>query len=242
METTTNNTTTELFRKDSYLTSCQSIVTKVTEQGIQFDQSVCYPHGGGQLGDHGSLILGNGSRLAITDTTKDRETGEQWHIVDSIADVSVGDAMKMEIDWERRFKLMRFHTCLHLVCAIIDAPVNGGSIQLDRARLDFDLQQPQDKETLTEKLNNLIEEDAPISTRWITDDELDAHPELVRTMSVKPPRNAEGTIRLVEIEGIDLQACGGTHVASTKEIGPMLVRKIENKGKQNRRITVVAAS
>jgi len=136
---------------------------------------------------------------------------------------------------------MRFHTCLHLLCALIDAPVNGGSIQLDRARLDFDLREPIDKAELTEKLNRHIETDAAISTRWISDAELDAHPELVRTMSVKPPRNAEGTIRLVEIKDIDLQACGGTHVASTKEIGEMLVRKIENKGKQNRRITVVAA-
>jgi len=155
--------------------------------------------------------------------------------------LSVGDSATMEIDWERRYKLMRFHTCLHLVCAIIDAPVNGGSIQLDRARLDFDLKEPLDKTALTDKLNKLIEQNAPISTRWITDAELDAHPELVRTMSVKPPRNAEGTIRLVEIEGIDLQACGGTHVSTTKEIGAMLVRKIENKGKQNRRITVVSA-
>jgi len=235
--------TNQLFREDSYLKTCTATVTQIDERGVQFDQSVCYPHGGGQLGDHATLSLADGTTLQVTDTQKDRETGEQYHLIDaaSLSGLSVGDTLTMHVDWERRFRLMRFHTCLHLVCAIIDAPVNGGSIQLDRARLDFDLKEPLDKVALTNKLNALIEQNAPISTRWISDAELDAHPELVRTMSVKPPRNAEGTIRLVEIEGIDLQACGGTHVAKTAEIGEMLVRKIENKGKQNRRITVVAA-
>lgn len=232
-----------LFRDDSYLKNCEATVTHIDERGVQFHQSICYPHGGGQLGDHGKIVLGNGDVLNIIDTKKDRETAEQFHVLDGeqAQTLSVGDAVTIELDWERRFKLMRFHTCLHLVCAMIDAPVNGGSIQEDRARLDFDLKEPLDKEALTEKLNQLINKDAAISTRWITDAELDSHPELVRTMSVAPPRNAEGTIRLVEIDGIDLQACGGTHVKSTSEIGRMLVRKIENKGKQNRRITVVAA-
>lgn len=236
-------TTNELFRNDSYLKSCTATVTHIDERGVQLDQSICYPHGGGQLGDNGKLVLTNGSVLNIIDTQKDRNSSEQFHVLeaDQAQQLSVGDSLSVELDWERRFKLMRFHTCLHLVCAMIDAPVNGGSIQLDRARLDFDLKEPLDKEQLTEKLNQLINKNAPISMRWIKDAELDAHPELVRTMSVKPPRNAEGTIRLVEIEGIDLQACGGTHVNSTSEIGAMLVRKIENKGKQNRRITVVAA-
>lgn len=236
--------TKQLFRDDSYLKSCEAVVTHIDDRGVQFNQSVCYPHGGGQLGDHAKLNLGDGNAVQVVDTQKDRDSGEQYHLIDASAtsSMSVGDTVIMEVDWERRFKLMRFHTCLHLVCAIIDAPVNGGSIQLDRARLDFDLKEPLDKAALTDRLNQYIEKDAPISTRWITDAELDAHPELVRTMSVKPPRNAEGTIRLVEIEGIDLQACGGTHVAKTKEIGEMLVRKIENKGKQNRRITVVAAN
>jgi len=238
-----STTTKPLFRDDSYLKSCQAKVTHIDERGIQFDQSICYPHGGGQLGDQATLTTGDGTTILITDTQKDRESGDQFHLIDTslAATLAIGDTLSMELDWERRFKLMRFHTCLHLVCAMIDAPVNGGSIQLDRARLDFDLKEPLDKVALTDKLNQLIEQDAPISTRWITDAELDAHPELVRTMSVKPPRNAQGTIRLVEIEGIDLQACGGTHVSTTREIGEMLVRKIENKGKQNRRITVVAA-
>jgi len=235
--------TTQLFQDDSYVKTCKVVITHIDERGVQFDQSVCYPHGGGQLGDQATLLHDDGSKIDITDTRQDRASGEQFHLIDASAEstLSVGDTLSMNIDWERRFKLMRFHTCLHLVCAIIDAPVNGGSIQLDRARLDFDLKEPLDKSALTDKLNQFIEQDAPISTRWISDAELDAHPELVRTMSVKPPRNAQGTIRLVEIEGIDLQACGGTHVSKTTEIGEMLVRKIENKGKQNRRITVVAA-
>lgn len=238
-----NRTTNELFRNNSYLKSCEATVTHIDERGVQLDQSICYPHGGGQLGDHGRLVLANGSILTIEDTQKDRDSKEQIHVLEDgqAQQLSVGDALKVELDWNRRFNLMRFHTCLHLLCAIVDAPVNGGSIQTDRARLDFDLKEPLDKEQLTEKLNQLIAKDAAISTRWINDDEFDAHPELVRTMSVKPPRNAQGTIRLVEINDIDLQACGGTHVNSTSEIGPMLVRKIENKGKQNRRITVVAA-
>lgn len=233
--------TKELFRDDSYLKTCEATVTHIDERGVQFDQSICYPHGGGQLGDHAQAILANGEKQAITDTQKDRESGEQIHIIESPA-LAIGDKVTLELDWDRRYALMRFHTCLHLLCAIIDAPVNGGSIQLDRARLDFDLKEPLDKEALTAKLNDYIQRDAAISTRWIEDAEFDAQPELVRTMSVKPPRNAQGTVRLVEIDGIDLQACGGTHVASTSEIGAMLVRKIENKGKQNRRITVVAAS
>ncbi len=238
-----SNTTNELFRNDSYLKTCDAKVIQIDERGVQLDQTVCYPHGGGQLGDQGKLTFADGTALDIIDTQKDRATGELIHVLapEHLSQLTEGDAATIELDWERRYKLMRFHTCLHLVCAMIDAPVNGGSIQLDRARLDFDLKEPLDKEQLTEKLNALIEKNASISMRWITDAELDAHPELVRTMSVKPPRNAEGTIRLVEIDGIDLQACGGTHVSTTKEIGPMLVRKIENKGKQNRRITVVSA-
>ena len=235
--------TKELFRNNSYLKTCDAKVTHIDDRGVQFDQTVLYPHGGGQLGDHGRIVLASNDTIAIDDTQKDKNTGEQIHGIDAAraANLNVGDSVTLELDWERRFQLMRFHTCLHLLCAIIDAPVNGGSIQLDRARLDFDLKEPLDKEAITEKLNAHIQKNAAVSTRWITDAELDSQPDLVRTMSVAPPRNNEGTIRLVEIDGIDLQACGGTHVAETAEIGPVRVRKIENKGKQNRRITVVAA-
>jgi misacylated tRNA(Ala) deacylase len=209
------------------------------------------------------MVLKNGTRLTISDTRKDRETGRQFHVVEnpdaqsSSADqstdgrpsadaatifdgiISVGDTINLELDWKRRYNMMRFHSCLHMLCSLIDAPVTSGSIQVDRARLDFDLKDPIDKDPITDALNELMERDIPMTSRYITDAELDAQPELVRTMSVQPPRNAEGTIRLVEFAGVDLQPCGGTHVASTAEIGKVIVKKIEKKGKQNRRITLV---
>lgn len=231
--------TRELFREDSYLKTCQAEITSITDAGIQTDQSVFYPLGGGQLGDTGWLIGADGSRLDISNTQKDRDTGIQYHIIEPDHSLSIGDVVTLELDWPRRYRLMRFHSCLHMLCSLIDAPVTGGSIQLDRARLDFDLQEPLDKEPITQALNELVQRDVPMTTRWITDAELDAQPELVRTMSVQPPRNAEGTIRLVEFAGVDLQPCGGTHVASTAEIGAVQIKKIEKKGKQNRRIIVV---
>ena len=253
--------TRDLFREDSYLKNCDATITDITEHGVETDQSVFYPLGGGQLGDTGVMVLKDGTRLTICDTRKDRETGRQFHVLentntnsDTDADtntdsanstpspydaLSVGDTVNLELDWERRYNMMRFHSCLHMLCSLIDAPVTSGSIQVDRARLDFDLKDPIDKDPITEALNELMERDIPMSSRYITDAELDAQPELVRTMSVQPPRNAEGTIRLVEFAGVDLQPCGGTHVASTKEIGRVLVKKVEKKGKQNRRITLV---
>lgn len=231
--------TRDLYREDSYLKSCEATVTSVTELGIETDQTVFYPLGGGQLGDTGKLTLADGTELVITDTRKDRESGQEYHVVEDLAAVTVGDKVTLTLDWERRYSLMRFHSCLHMLCSLIDAPVTSGSIQVDRARLDFDLQDPIDKEPITAALNELVERDIPMSSRYITDAELDAQPELVRTMSVQPPRNAQGTIRLVAFEGVDLQPCGGTHVASTAEIGRVLIKKVEKKGKQNRRITLV---
>jgi misacylated tRNA(Ala) deacylase len=249
--------TRDLYREDSYLKNCGATITAITEQGVETDQSVFYPLGGGQLGDTGVMVLNDGTRLTISGTRKDRETGRQFHIVESSDTsspdatpspeaaqslsntLSVGDTINLELDWERRYNMMRFHSCLHLLCSLIDAPVTSGSIQVDRARLDFDLKDPIDKDPITEALNELMERNIPMSSRYITDSELDAQPELVRTMSVQPPRNASGTIRLVEFAGVDLQPCGGTHVASTAEIGRVLVKKIEKKGKQNRRITLV---
>lgn len=231
--------TRELFREDSYLKTCQAEIQSITDAGVQTDQSVFYPLGGGQLGDTGWLLGADGSRLDISNTQKDRDSGIQYHIIEPNHSLSVGDVVTLELDWPRRYRLMRFHSCLHMLCSLIDAPVTGGSIQLDRARLDFDLQEPLDKEPITQALNELVQRDVAMTTRWITDAELDAQPELVRTMSVQPPRNAEGTIRLVEFEGVDLQPCGGTHVASTAEIGAVRIKKIEKKGKQNRRIILV---
>lgn len=231
--------TRDLYREDSYLKSCEATVTSVTELGIETDQSVFYPLGGGQLGDTGKITLADGTEIAVTDTRKDRESGQEYHVVEDPTAVTVGDKVTLTLDWERRYSLMRFHSCLHMLCSLIDAPVTSGSIQVDRARLDFDLKDPIDKEPITVALNELVERDIPMSSRYITDAELDAQPELVRTMSVQPPRNAQGTIRLVEFEGVDLQPCGGTHVASTAEIGKVLIKKVEKKGKQNRRITLV---
>jgi len=231
--------TRELFREDSYQKTCSAEITAITNSGIQTDQSVFYPLGGGQLGDTGWLTTQEGVRLAISNTQKDRETGIQYHNIESPHTLCAGDLITLELDWPRRYRLMRFHSCLHLLCSLIDAPVTSGSIQADRARLDFDLQNPLDKGPITEALNELVRRNIPMTTRWITDAELAAQPELVRTMSVQPPRNAQGTIRLVEFEGVDLQPCGGTHVASTAEIGAVRIQKIEKKGKQNRRFIVV---
>lgn len=231
--------TRELFREDSYLTNCEGTITAITDHGVETDQSVFYALGGGQLGDTGSLVTAEGRRISITDTLKDRDTGQHLHLLDDTTGLCTGDAVTLEVDWDRRYRFMRFHSCLHMLCSLIDAPVTGGSIQLDRARLDFDLQDPIDKEPLTQALNELVQRDVKMSMRWITNAELDAQPELVRTLSVQPPRNAQGTIRLVEFHAVDLQPCGGTHVASTAEIGPVRIQKIEKKGKQNRRIIVV---
>jgi misacylated tRNA(Ala) deacylase len=231
--------TRELFRVDSYLKNCTAVISHVSDDGIATNQTVFYPLGGGQLGDTGWVIKADGSRQAIIDTRKDKATGVHIHYLDGANNNAVGDEVTLELDWDRRYRLMRFHSCLHMLCSLIDAPVTSGSIQVDRARLDFDLKDPIDKEPITNALNALVQRDIRMSTRWITDAELDAQPELVRTMSVQPPRNAEGTIRIVEFEGVDIQPCGGTHVASSSEIGAVRVQKIEKKGKQNRRIIVV---
>jgi len=151
---------------------------------------------------------------------------------------AVGETVTLKLDWERRYRLMRMHSCMHMLCAAIPAPVTGGSIQDGRGRLDFDLPDPVDKEEVTDRLNALIAQDSSMQMRWISDEELADKPELVRTMSVKPPTGS-GQVRIVEFEGIDLQPCGGTHVASTGEIGRVRVRKIEKKGRQNRRVIVV---
>lgn len=232
--------TEELFREDSYLKSCAATVMAVDERGVQFDQTVFYPVGGGQPGDTGALVLSNGSKIAVTGTFKDRETGEHIHALeDGVAVPAVGDVVTAEIDWDRRYKLMRMHSALHLLCATIEGGVTGGQIGEEKSRLDFDLQDTNlDKEAITAHLNELVEQAQPMSHRWITDEEMAANEDLVRTMSVKPPSNA-GRVRLMEIAGgVDLQPCGGTHVANTSEIGELRVGKIENKGKHNRRVNV----
>ncbi len=231
--------TEEVFRQDAYARSCEARVTAVDEAGIRLDRTVFYPLGGGQPGDSGELVLHDGTAIRIVDTRKGAAPDEIVHVPEASADPALaGSGVTARIDWDRRHRLMRIHTCLHLLCSLIPAPVTGGSIRDGSGRLDFDLPESTlDKQDLTTRLNRLVAEDHPVNPRWISEEELDANPSLVRTMSVAPPRG-RGSVRLLDIEGVDLQPCGGTHVASTGEIGPVRVTKIEKKGRQNRRVIV----
>ena len=233
--------TEEVFRRDAYVRSCEARITAVDDAGIRLDRTVFYPTGGGQPGDSGELVLGGGAVIRIVDTRKGEAPGEIVHVPDPEAPAGTGAAgseVTARIDWDRRHRLMRMHTCLHLLCSLIPAPVTGGSVRDGSGRLDFDLPESTlDKEDLTARLNRLIAGDHRVTPRWIGEEELDANPSLVRTMSVAPPRG-RGRVRLLEIEGVDLQPCGGTHVASTGEIGQVRVTKIEKKGRQNRRVVV----
>lgn len=234
--------TEELFREDAYLKSCEARVTGADETGIRLDRTVFYPMGGGQPGDIGVLRRKDGGTIAIADTRKGAAPGEIVHVPASgQALPSVGETVMAEIDWERRYRHMRMHTCLHLLCAVVPAGVTGGSVGDVRSRLDFDSGDlVLDKAAITDQLNALIAARHDVMPRWISDEELAAKPELVRTMSVKPP-TGHGRVRLLDIAGVDLQPCGGTHVRNTGEIGPVVVEKIESKGKRNRRVVVALA-
>jgi misacylated tRNA(Ala) deacylase len=232
-----------IFRDDGYARSCAAKVLAVDERGIRLDKTVFYPTGGGQPGDSGVLRLANGATIAVVDTVKGVGADEVIHVVAPDATLpEPGAEIVAEINWERRHRLMRMHTCLHLLCAVVPGAVTGGSVGDGRGRLDFDVPGASlDKEVIATALNKLIAEGHEVTPRWIDDAELEAHPELVRTMSVKPPTGA-GKVRLLEIAGVDLQPCGGTHVRNTAEIGPVEITKIENKGRQNRRINIAFAS
>jgi len=234
--------TEELFRQDAYLRSCTAVVTAAGPEGIMLDRTVFYPLGGGQPGDAGRLVRPDGSVVPIADTRKGPTPGSILHVAaEGAALPAPGETVTAEIDWERRHRLMRMHTCLHLLSAVVPGGVTGGQVGEARGRLDFDLgDQVPDKAVLTDSINALIAADHPVTPRWITDEELAAQPELVRTMSVKPP-TGQGRVRLLSVEGVDLQPCGGTHVKATGEIGAVVVEKIENKGKRNRRIIVAFA-
>src|SRR6516165_211076 len=231
-----------LFRDDGYLRSCDARVTQVDDHSIRLDRTVFYPTGGGQPGDSGVLRLASGQEIEVVDTIKGELPDEVIHIAaPGSALPEPGTELLAEIDWDRRHRLMRMHTCLHLLCSIVPGAVTGGQVSDGRGRLDFDVPGPSlDKEAIASRLNALIVEGHPVGPRWITDAELAAQPELVRTMSVKPP-SGMGRVRLMEIARVDLQPCGGTHVRNTAEIGPVLVTKIENKGKQNRRVILAFA-
>lgn len=230
-------TTEELFRADSYLRECSATVISADERGIVLDRTVFYPTGGGQPGDTGVLVLNDGGTIAIADTIKG-ETGIVHVPAPGQPSPAPGTAVTAKLDWERRYRHMRMHSAMHLLCAVITGDVTGGQVGADKSRLDFNVPgDALDKEHITRELARLVSEDRPVQPRWIDDAELAARPELVRTMSVKPP-SGQGKVRLLDIEGVDLQPCGGTHVARTSEIGAVEVAKIENKGRQNRRVNL----
>jgi misacylated tRNA(Ala) deacylase len=230
-----------LFRDDAYRRETEAKVVRAGPEGIVLDRTVFYPRGGGQAGDAGILKLADGSEIAIADTVK----GDGAQIVHvpapgrdaAIAALKAGDGVTARIDWERRYRHMRFHTATHLLCAIVPHQTNGCSITADYARLDFDMVEPLDREHLERELAKLVAGAHDVRTVWITDEELDAKPDLVRTMSVKPPRGV-GRVRLLEIDGVDLQPCGGTHVANTREIGALRIAKIEKKSARTRRVVM----
>ena len=242
--------TQDLFRTDAYRTECPATITALTEQGIVLDQTVFYPLGGGQAGDTGALLLTDGCSVKIVDTrkTKDAQGQPTPHIVHIpapgqetlIARLRVGEALTAQIDWARRHRLMRFHTTTHLLCHLVPVPVNGCSITPDYARLDLHMTDPLDKEALTAGIAALVAAAHPVTLGSVTDAELDANPALVKSMSVSPPRGS-GLVRTVQVgvaAPVDLQPCGGTHVANTAEIGRVVVTKIEKKSATTRRVVL----
>jgi misacylated tRNA(Ala) deacylase len=227
-----------LFRDDAYARECEASVLSVTPDGVVLDRTVFYAQGGGQPGDVGVLVREDGTEVPVTNTVYGPDRTTIIHLVAGADAFREGERVTARLDWNRRHARMRVHTALHLLSVVLPYPVTGGAIGDGDGRLDFDIPEAGlDKVELTEKLNELVLRDAPVSARWITDEELDANPNLVKTMSVKPPRGS-GRVRLIEIEGIDLQPCGGTHVRRTGEIGRVLVTDIEKKGKQNRRVRI----
>ena len=252
--------TQDLFRQDAYLRDCRATVVAISDQGIVLDQTVFYPLGGGQAGDSGALVLPDGSELPIADTRKGKDdqgqfTGAICHLpapegAQALAKLKPGDVVTATVDWDRRHRLMRFHTTTHLLCHLVPQLVNGCSITPDYARLDFNMTDPLDKDELTAGIARLVAAAHPVSVASISDEELDANPALVKSMSVQPPRGT-GRVRTILIgtatadaerpgEGqlIDYQPCGGTHVANTSEIGAVVVTKIEKKSASTRRVVL----
>jgi len=230
--------TERVYEQDAYLQELDAVVQRAESGAVVLDRTIFYAKGGGQPGDSGTLSWDGGS-VRIVDTVKG-EGGEICHLVEEDAALPAsGTIVHARIDWERRHRHMRMHSCMHLLCALVDAPVTGGNLNDRKGRLDFDLPESTvDKEVLTEQLNALVDRGIETSLQWITDEELAANPSLVKTMSVQPPTGA-GSVRLLRIPDVDLQPCGGTHVANTAEIGRVRVSKIEKKSRLNRRINIV---
>jgi len=251
--------TQDLFRQDSYLSECSARVTAITPQGILLERTVFYPLGGGQAGDAGVLQLANGQQITIVDTRKGKAedgsfNGQICHVpapdlleallnksASATLQLAVGEPVIARLDWARRHRLMRFHTSTHLLCHLVPQLVNGCSISPDYARMDFSMTDPLDKDVLTEGLARLVAARLPLVVGEISDAELDANPTLVKSMSVQPPRGS-GSVRTIRIGNahtlIDLQPCGGTHVANTAEIGAVVVTKIEKKSATTRRVVL----
>ena len=246
--------TEELFREDATLLQCEATVLMVDESGIVLDRTVFYPLGGGQAGDTGTLTAANGAVLVVADTRKHKsQPGAIVHVPLQVPlQVSLqapsqvplrefafapGTKVVATVDAARRQAHRRFHTATHLLCALVPHPVDGCSITAGYARLDFHMNEPLDKEALSAGIARLVAEAHAVSHRWISEAELDANPGLVRSMSVQPPRGL-GRIRVLEIEGVDLQPCGGTHVANTAEVGDVVVTKIEKKSAMTRRVVL----
>jgi len=231
--------TAPLFRDDAYLRTATARVVAVSGRGIELDGTVFYPQGGGQAGDSGTLLRENGEAVGIADTRKGEAAGQILHIpAAGVPTLEAGETVRLAIDWPRRYRLMRLHTALHLLSCVIRAPVTGGNITPDKARLDFDIELSQlNAARIEHETNALIASAVATETVWITDAELDAQPELVKTMSVQPPRGA-GRVRLLRIPGIDLQPCGGTHVANIAEIEGIRVLRIRSEGKHNKRVEI----
>lgn len=231
--------TQDLFREDATLRECTATLLRVDERGLLLDRTVFYPQGGGQAGDAGAIELADGRVVAIADTRKG-EGGEILHVPapdQALAGIGAGQQVRARIDWVRRHAHMRFHTATHLLCALVPHPVDGCSITQGYARLDFHMSEPLDKEQLTAGIARYVAAARPVSHYWITDEELDANPGLVRSMSVQPPRGT-GRVRLLKIDEVDLQPCGGTHVGNTAEIGAVVVTKIEKKSAMTRRVVL----
>jgi len=230
-----------LFREDAYLKKCDAVVLGLTDAGgIVLDRTVFYAASGGQPADSGGIARPDGEIVALSQVVySDPGKTEIAHVpVAGAAPLSAGDKVRALIDWEPRYARMRMHTALHLLSAVLPYPVTGGSIGEKESRLDFDIPEAGlDKEKINEALAAMIAANAEVTSRWITDAELEANPGLVKTMAVKPPMGT-GRVRLIDIKGYDLQPCGGTHVARTGEIGAVQVTQIEKKGKQNRRVRI----
>jgi len=228
--------TEELFREDSYIKECAAVVVAATDGSVILDRTVFYPHGGGQPGDTGIMTWAGEQNLILD--TRYGDDGAILHIVqDGVAIPSTGSEVRVTLDWERRYRHMRMHTAMHLLGSVLKYGVTGGNISADKSRLDFDMEETVDKVAVGAALQALVADNHAVSCRWIAEEELDAKPELVRTMSVQPPRG-RGRIRLLEIEGVDLQPCGGTHLRTTAEVGQVRIGKVEKKGKRNRRVNI----